>query len=90
MDLRHQDAAESSREERGRMKSRSKQDLTPDVVELGIDLKEFYKSVEWDILGVPASRNVKATLKYQFIVSGITFSVIVARLKDTAFSSPSP
>ena len=28
----------------------------PDIVELGIDLKEFYKSVEWDILGVPASR----------------------------------
>ena len=23
---------------------------------MGIDLSEFYKSVEWDILGVPAAR----------------------------------
>ena len=28
----------------------------PDIVEMGIDLSEFYKSVEWDILGVPAAR----------------------------------
>jgi len=27
------------------------------VVNLGIDLREFYLSVEWDILGVPATRN---------------------------------
>ena len=27
------------------------------VVEIGIDLKEFYLSVEWDILAVPATRN---------------------------------
>lgn len=26
------------------------------VVELGIDLKEFYTSVEWDVLAVPAVR----------------------------------
>ena len=26
------------------------------VVPLGIDLSEFYMSVEWDILGVPAIR----------------------------------
>lgn len=28
-------------------------------VELGIDLGEFYPSVEWDILGVPAERHEK-------------------------------
>ena len=27
------------------------------IVEIGIDLKEFYLSVEWDILAVPATRN---------------------------------
>ena len=27
------------------------------VVQIGIDLKEFYLSVEWDILKVPAARN---------------------------------
>ena len=27
------------------------------VVGIGIDLKEFYLSVEWDILAVPATRN---------------------------------
>merc|ERR1711935_367577 len=29
----------------------------PNVVDVGIDLKEFYLSVEWDILAVPAFRN---------------------------------
>lgn len=28
-------------------------------VQLGIDLGEFYPSVEWDILGVPAERHEK-------------------------------
>lgn len=28
-------------------------------VELGIDLREFYPSVEWDILGVPSERHEK-------------------------------
>ena len=27
------------------------------MVEVGIDLKEYYPSVEWDILGVPAERH---------------------------------
>ena len=27
------------------------------IVKIGIDLKEFYLSVEWDILDVPATRN---------------------------------
>ena len=54
VDLRHQDALEK-KDERVRVKT-DKEDRAPDIVELGIDLKEFYKSVEWDILGVPASR----------------------------------
>lgn len=29
------------------------------MVEVGIDLTEFYPSVEWDILGVPAERHEK-------------------------------
>ena len=55
VDLRHQDAAEKHKDERVRVKS-DKEVRAPDIVEIGIDLKEFYKSVEWDILGVPASR----------------------------------
>lgn len=30
-----------------------------DKVEVGIDLREYYPSVEWDILGVPAERHTK-------------------------------
>lgn len=28
-------------------------------MEVGIDLREYYPSVEWDILGVPAERHEK-------------------------------
>jgi len=28
-----------------------------DVIEFGIDLKDFYQSVEWDLLAVPAKKN---------------------------------
>ena len=54
VDLRHKDALEK-KDEQVRVKT-DKEARAPDIVELGIDLKEFYKSVEWDILGVPASR----------------------------------
>ncbi|XP_063539685.1 acetylcholine receptor subunit alpha-like 2 [Cydia strobilella] len=30
---------------------------TGDTIEVGIDLREYYPSVEWDILGVPAERH---------------------------------
>ncbi len=33
------------------------QALGSNLVPIGIDLKEFYLSVEWDILEVPAKRN---------------------------------
>ncbi|KAJ8947687.1 hypothetical protein NQ314_008564 [Rhamnusium bicolor] len=36
-----------------------------DKVEVGIDLREYYPSVEWDILGVPAERHEKY---YPFLV----------------------
>ena len=31
---------------------------------MGIDLSEFYKSVEWDILGVPAARFLLISLMF--------------------------
>ena len=33
------------------------QERGSNIVRIGIDLKEFYHSVEWDILEVPATRN---------------------------------
>jgi nicotinic acetylcholine receptor len=33
------------------------QKVGEDKVEVGIDLREYYPSVEWDILGVPAERH---------------------------------
>lgn len=33
------------------------QKVGENMVEVGIDLKEYYPSVEWDILGVPAERH---------------------------------
>ena len=38
------------------MKTSNKENTRTNIVELGIDLREFYKSVEWDILSVPAAR----------------------------------
>lgn len=35
------------------------QKIGEDKVEVGIDLREYYPSVEWDILGVPAERHEK-------------------------------
>ncbi|KAL1117524.1 hypothetical protein AAG570_003840, partial [Ranatra chinensis] len=35
------------------------QKIGEDKVEFGIDLREYYPSVEWDILGVPAERHEK-------------------------------
>ena len=37
------------------------QERGSNVVGIGIDLKEFYLSVEWDILAVPATRNEEYT-----------------------------
>ena len=35
------------------------QEAGNNVVEVGIDLTEFYLSAEWDILDVPATKNVE-------------------------------
>ena len=57
VDLRHQDADIRSAEyEKSRYQKSRQNEHVDDIVEIGIDLKEFYKSVEWDILGVPAQR----------------------------------
>ena len=59
VDLRHQDADIRSAEyEKSRYQKSRQNEHVDDIVELGIDLKEFYKSVEWDILGVPAQNKV--------------------------------
>ena len=64
MDLRHQDGKAKEQNEKVRLKSDTS-DASLDIVDLGIDLKEFYKSVEWDILGVPAARYSKEQLSYK-------------------------
>jgi len=78
VDLRHQDAQEKNIDERVRVKS-DKEVRSPDIVEIGIDLKEFYKSVEWDILGVPASRNVKFYTCCDEPYLDITFNITMRR-----------
>jgi len=50
------------------------------IVPLGIDLSEFYMSVEWDILEVPAVRYVNHNL---FIIS---FQLINVSRSLNAFS----
>ena len=34
-----------------------KQEPTSDIISTGINLTEFYMSVEWDVLDVPAMKN---------------------------------
>ena len=34
------------------------------MVEIGIDLREYYPSVEWDILGVPGKRCIMHALTF--------------------------
>lgn len=41
------------------MKHKNQLNNTNNMVEIGIDLREYYPSVEWDILGVPAERHEK-------------------------------
>ena len=48
-------------------------------VEIGVDLSEFYMSVEWDILEVPAVRNVKWYTCCTEPYLDITFNVTMRR-----------
>ena len=50
-----------------------------DVIEDGIDLKDFYRSVEWDILHVPASKHVKRFDDSDAPQPDITFNVTIRR-----------
>ncbi|XP_058117105.1 acetylcholine receptor subunit alpha-like 2 isoform X2 [Anopheles coustani] len=41
------------------LKHKNQLNNTDNMVKIGIDLREYYPSVEWDILGVPAERHEK-------------------------------
>ncbi|KAK6617592.1 D-arabinose 1-dehydrogenase (NAD(P)(+)) [Polyplax serrata] len=49
------------------------------VVEVGVDLSEFYMSVEWDILEVPAVRNEKFYTCCDEPYLDITFNITMRR-----------
>jgi nicotinic acetylcholine receptor, invertebrate len=49
------------------------------LVPVGIDLSEFYLSVEWDVLEVPASRNEEYYPGYEEPFSDITFKLTMRR-----------
>jgi len=55
------------------------EELGRDRVEIGVDLTEFYMSVEWDILEVPAIRNVKFYTCCDEPYLDITFNVTMRR-----------
>ena len=48
-------------------------------VQIGVDLSEFYMSVEWDILAVPAIRNVKFYTCCDEPYLDITFNITMRR-----------
>merc|ERR1739846_176884 len=49
------------------------------IVSIGVDLSEFYMSVEWDILAVPAIRNVKFYTCCDEPYLDITFNITMRR-----------
>jgi len=50
-----------------------------DVIEYGIDLKDFYRSVEWDLLAVPARKNEKYYTCCMEPYPDITFNITIRR-----------
>lgn len=48
------------------------------IVSIGINLKEFYPSVEWDILEIPAGRNEEYYPEYSEPFSGRLKQIINA------------
>ncbi|KAI3382357.1 hypothetical protein SNEBB_006713 [Seison nebaliae] len=50
-----------------------------DEVEVGMDLTDFYRSVEWDIMAAPAKRNVKRYPCCTQIFPDITFKISLRR-----------
>jgi nicotinic acetylcholine receptor len=50
-------------------------------VPYAIDLTDFYRSVEWDIMEVPAQRNVRKYTCCPQTYPDITFLIILRRVK---------
>jgi len=73
VDLRHEDDLREPA-----AKSYTNVDLSP-TIDDGIDLTEFYMSVEWDILEVPAVRNVKFYTCCEEPYLDITFNITMRR-----------
>ena len=73
VDLRHEDDLREPA-----AKSYKNVDLSP-IIDVGIDLTEFYMSVEWDILEVPAVRNVKFYTCCEEPYLDITFNITMRR-----------
>ena len=48
-------------------------------IPIGIDLKDYYRSVEWDIMSVPAFRNVKSYPCCPEVYPDITFKIRLRR-----------
>merc|ERR1712001_128534 len=72
VDLRHQE------EECTNCKEHECTEYNP-IVSIGVDLSEFYMSVEWDILAVPAIRNVKFYTCCDEPYLDITFNITMRR-----------
>jgi len=72
VDLRHQE------EECTSYKEHECTETNP-IVNIGVDLSEFYMSVEWDILAVPAIRNVKFYTCCDEPYLDITFNITMRR-----------
>merc|ERR1712038_535648 len=72
VDLRHQE------EECTNYKEHECTEYNP-IVSIGVDLSEFYMSVEWDILAVPAIRNVKFYPCCDEPYLDITFNITMRR-----------
>jgi len=72
VDLRHQEEECTSYQEHQCME-------TNPIVNIGVDLSEFYMSVEWDILAVPAIRNVKYYTCCDEPYLDITFNITMRR-----------
>jgi nicotinic acetylcholine receptor len=50
-----------------------------DEIPIGIDLRDYYQSVEWDIMNVPARRNVKTYPCCPEPYPDITFNITLRR-----------
>ncbi|VDN08402.1 unnamed protein product [Thelazia callipaeda] len=59
VDLRHKDAHTERTESERVLGFDGEYDETVWIVDEGIDLSDYYPSVEWDILGVPSKRHLK-------------------------------